>query len=202
MSPAAKGDRGRAPARTRPMIAFIVVDLPAPLRPTRRDALAGADLERDVVQDLRPAVPGVERRLKHGAASAAPKVVPPPKIDLAAPRASSRTCGRPALGDQLARASTMMRSAWANTTSMLCSVKSTPIELLARELARSAPSARCARAAPCRRSARPSAAARLVGERDRELDPLDVAVGEHAERARSAWSRHADALEQGVASSR
>ena len=34
---------------------------------------------------------------------------------------------RRALGDQPPRASTMMRSAWANTTSMLCSVKSTPM---------------------------------------------------------------------------
>ncbi len=92
---------------------------------------------------------------------------------------SSRiSCGVPSAISS-PRASTMMRSACANTTSMLCSVNSTRDAALAHQFARSAPSGRCARAAPCRRSARPSAAASARWRARSRVRPLDVAVGEH-----------------------
>ena len=52
--------RASAVAATRPMMAFSVVVLPAPLRPIRATTSPGVQLERQAEQHLRPAVEGVE----------------------------------------------------------------------------------------------------------------------------------------------
>ena len=53
---------------TRPMIDFIVVVLPAPLRPSNVTTSPSAHVEIDAVQDVAFAVPGVQAvDLKHGA---------------------------------------------------------------------------------------------------------------------------------------
>ena len=50
---------------TSPMIAFIAVDLPAPLRPSSATTSPALRLERHAVQDMGAAVVGVQ--VRHGA---------------------------------------------------------------------------------------------------------------------------------------
>ena len=191
-SGAAAGRRSSWPAkrirprvgRTRPMMLFSVVDLPAPLRPSSATTSPRADLEAHVVQDVRAAVVAVQagdlkhrRGLRSGGApgpSARRRDRSPAPAGRRAPRRACRSAtSRP-------RFITMIRSALANTTSMSCSVNST-----ARSRSRTIVAGqRHQRDALARRHAGGRLVhqqePRLVRQRDRQLDPLEIAVGQHA----------------------
>ena len=174
----------------------------------QRHHLAAADLEGKVVKNARGAVPGAQasrprawlrswralraRRRSCRCRNRPRALAALSRIDAASPSAISRP-----------RASTMMRSAKANTTSIECSVNST-------EMPRSTTSRLTSSISSWRSRARHAGGrlvhqqqTRLVGERDGEFDALDVAVGElaarpvggvaHADLRRAARARARDA---------
>ena len=121
----------------------------------QRHHLAGRRLERHAEQDVGAAVVGVQvRRRRASISPARVRRDRPP-----APRGSARTSAGVPSAISRPRSSTMMRSAWAKTTSMSCSVNSTAIRASRASRAVERHQRDRAPAAPCRRSARPSAAA-------------------------------------------
>ena len=88
-----------------------------------------------------------------------------------------------------------MRSACSNTTSMSCSVNSTPIDCsrAMRAVSRISLDALARRHAGGRLVHQQQF--RLVGERDRELEPLEVAIGKLTARTLGIGA-HADEIEQ------
>src|SRR6218665_1841736 len=166
-----------------------------------RDDFAAPHFEVDVVEDLRGAVPGAQglgfqKRFvrahavtPNAAAFSAifSKVLPLPKYTSCTFGWSRISSGLPC-AMRRPRASTIMRSAYANTTSMLCSVKSTAMpRWMTRSLVSAMSELRSWGAMPAVGSSMSSS----LGE----LAALHVAVGQHA--ARPVGLRlHADLVEQ------
>ena len=83
---------------------------------------------------------------------------------------------------RLPRLSTRIRSACSNTTSMSCSVKSTPIDCSRAIRAVSRISSIRSRGAMSGGRLVHQEKLRLVGERNREFEPLEIAIGKFAAR--------------------
>ena len=179
------------------MIAFSVVDLPAPLRPISATTSPRRTCEVDVEEDLRRAVPGARgalrpraaaRRCRAHAGHAAPPALAsrrscrcrsrPP-----APSGWSRISPRRALGDQPA----------ARQHDDAVGVGEHHVHAVLGEQHRRCRARRTSRLVSAISSLRSfgampavgssiSSSLRRVGQRDRQLDPLDVAVGQHAAR--------------------
>ena len=151
--------RGRAGARIRPMIAFIVVDLPAPLRPTRAThSPAPTPSETPKRICAWPYQASSRCDVKHRSARAASaRSRAAAEVDLAHARVVAHRRGRP-FGDQLAARQHDDAVGMREDDVHAVLGEEDADRLLAREARAPAPSIRSARAAPCRRSARPSAA--------------------------------------------
>ena len=196
MSRAAKDDPA-APARQQAHDRLHRRRLAGAVAADEGDAFARVDGERDAVEDLRLAVPGVERgHLKHGSPRSRGEGRAAAEIDLAHARVVAHRRRR-AFGDQLAARQDDDPVGMGEDDVHAVLGEQHADRLLVREPARQrhqfVPLAR--RHAGGRLVHQQQA--RPVGERDRQLDPLDVAVGQHAGRA-LALLGHADARQQRV----
>ena len=187
--PLRSGDKAEDRAKRRRLARAVAAD--------QRDRFARGDVQRDVEQHVRLAVGGVEscdRELELRVTARLRRArrrrdrPPEPPRWRAPPPARPRRSASP-------RLSTSTRSAWPNTTSMSCSVNSTPIvRSRARRAVRPISAWRSLGAMPAAGSSISSNFGSLASAM-REFEPLQVAVGELAATALRLIG-HADEIEQ------